>query len=127
MLSDVGVISAAPAAWTTRKTTNASVSFAAAQSAEATVNTRDAEQEPVLAREAIGQAPEDDEQGRVDDRVGVQNPREIAQPGRAEVLRDVRQRDVDDEHIQNCEGEADRDDQQDKRRRGVATASEELA
>ena len=39
MLSDVGVISAAPAAWTTRKTTNASVSFAAAQSADATVNT----------------------------------------------------------------------------------------
>ena len=86
----------------------------------------DPEQEAVLAREAIGQAPEDDEQGRVDDRVSVQDPREIAQPGRAEVMRDVRQRDVDDEHIQNCEGEADRDDQQDKRRRGVATTSEEL-
>ena len=86
----------------------------------------DPEQEPVLPREAIGQAPEDDEQCRVDDRIGVQDPREITQPGRAEVMRDVRQRDVDDEHIQNCEGEADRDDQQDKRRRGVATTSEEL-
>jgi hypothetical protein len=39
MLSEVGVMSAAPAAWTMRKTTNASVSFATAQSADATVNT----------------------------------------------------------------------------------------
>ena len=86
----------------------------------------DSEQEAVLAREAVGQAPEHDEQGRVHDRVGVQNPREIAQAGRAEVVRDLRQRDIDDEEIKGCEGEACRDDQQDKRRRGVSTTSQKL-
>ena len=41
-------------------------------------------------------------------------------------LSDLRQGDIDDEEIKGCEGEACRDDQQDKRRRGVATTSEEL-
>ena len=110
----MGVISAAPAAWTMRKMTSTSVLFAVSAERRGHGEHGDPEQEAVLAREAVGQAPEDDEQRREDDRVGVQNPREIAQPGRAEVLRDLRQRDVDDEEIQRCEGEAGRDDQQDK-------------
>jgi len=60
MLSEVGVISAAPAAWTIRKVTNTSVPVAAAHSAEATVQYRDPKQEAVLAREAVSQASEHD-------------------------------------------------------------------
>ena len=84
---------------------------------------RHPEQEGVLPPVALGQPPEQHQEGGVDDRVAVQHPREVAEvPGpEVEVVPDLGQRDVDDEQVEAGEhhaGAHDRQHQRGRRRRG---------
>ena len=77
--SEVGVSSAAPAAWRTRKATSIGRLVAAAHAADAATNTATPSRKPRLRRIAVGQAAEQHEQRRVHDRVAVQHPREAVE------------------------------------------------
>ncbi len=127
--SEVGVSSAAPAAWTIRKATSIADAGRRPAGRRGEGEDRDAEQEAVLARVALGEPAEEDEQRGVDDRVGVQHPGEVAEPVGAEVLRHVRERDVDDEEVEAGEDDPGADDDHDQGGGGVgaATAAETLA
>ncbi len=67
--SEVGVSSAAPAAWTTRKATSIATLVAAPHAAEAATNTRHPEHERPLAPVALGDPAEQDQECGVHDRV----------------------------------------------------------
>jgi hypothetical protein len=85
---------------------------------------RDPEQEPELARIALGQATEEDEQRGVDDRVGVEHPREVPEPALVQVGGHVRQRDVHDEEVEAGEHDSGADDEQHEPGRSVRTPSD---
>ena len=71
---------------------------------------------------ALDQAAEEHEQRSIDDGVAVQDPGHVVERRIAEVLADVRQRDVDDEQVEIGHDEAGADDRQHLagRRPGVA-------
>ncbi len=77
---------------------------------------RDAGEEAELAAVAVREAPEEYEQRCVDDRVRVEDPRQAPQSACAEVARNVRQRDVDDEEIEARQHDPGRDDREHDRR-----------
>ena len=80
--SEVGAISAAPTPCSTRKAISSSSEGAAAQSALASGEAGDTEQEDALVAEAVGEPAGRDEQGGDDDEVAVEHPGERVTAGR---------------------------------------------
>ena len=71
-----------------------------------------AEEEGPVAAVAVGQPPEEHQQGRVDDGVAVEHPGQLAQVRGLEVPGDLGQRHVDDEQVEAGEHHAGADDDQ---------------
>ena len=72
---------------------------------------RHAGEEHALAAEAVGQPAAEEQQPGERDQEGVEHPLELAD-SRVEVLRDVRQRDVDDRHVDRADEHRSAHDQQ---------------
>ena len=58
----------------------------------------------------LGETAEENEERRIGDCIAVQHPRQVFERRAAEVFRDTRQRDVDDEEIEIRETDADAHD-----------------
>ncbi len=111
--SEVGVISAAPAACNdAERDQRSQTPCAAAQAAEAAVNSATPSRKLTVAAIALGEPAEEHQQRGIDDRIAVQDPRQILEIGAAEIARDVGQRDIDDEQVEIGETDADADDRQ---------------
>src|SRR5262249_56922709 len=67
-------------------------------------------EEDALATDDVGELARRDEHSRIDDRVGAEDPGEIRQARRGEAVLDRRERDGDDEEVENREEDANRED-----------------
>ena len=121
--SEVGVISAAPTACSTRKPTSTAMLLAAPHAAEASGEQADAAQEAGVAPEPLGEASEEDQQRGIGDGVGVQHPGHVLQRHAAQAARHVREGHVDDEQIEVREADRDADDRQHPVRAGRPAAT----